>query len=288
MPTRRSQAVSPPPARLRVPRTQAAASIQARITEGRDLRERPITGEEELKGAREAYYNWDDFNDALLLRLFDSEAEQKAYAGSPSAFFIGGDPPLGAKIKDYRDDVHEKLRRLESLLAKLPVIEEVPAGSPTSARDAGAANRHVFIVHGRDNELRQSVARFIEHLDLTAIILGEQPGMGLTIIEKFERNAADVGYAVVLLSPDDVGKLDGSANDEQKRARQNVLFELGYFVGKLGRGKVCLLKRGDLEMPSDLAGVEYVSFDEMGAWHLTVAREMKAAKLDVDLNKAFS
>lgn len=82
-----------------------------------------------------------------------------------------------------------------------------------------------------------------------------------------------------------MGKLDGSATDEQRRARQNVLFELGYFVGKLGRGKVCMLLKGNLEMPSDLAGVEYVNFDS--DWRLNVAQEMKAAGLSVDLHKAF-
>src|SRR6516165_635262 len=87
----------------------------------------------------------------------------------------------------------------------------------------------VFVVHGHDEGAREGVARFLEKIGLTAIVLAEQPNRGRTIIEKFVDCAREVGFAVVVLTPDDLG---GVATDEaqKSRARQNVIFELGYFV----------------------------------------------------------
>jgi predicted nucleotide-binding protein len=109
----------------------------------------------------------------------------------------------------------------------------------------------VFVVHGHDETALQATARFVEQLKLEAIVLREQPDRGLTIIEKFEHSAAEVGFAIVLLTPDDLsGPAGGSASGT--RARQNVIFELGYFAGKLGRGRTCLLRKGSVDIPSDL------------------------------------
>ena len=110
----------------------------------------------------------------------------------------------------------------------------------------------IFIVHGHDNEAKAEVARFVERLGFQAIILHEQVSRNRTVIEKFEANS-DVSFAIVLLTPDDEG---GKKGDPAKpRARQNVVLELGYFVGRLGRDKVCALKRGEVEIPSDFNGV---------------------------------
>lgn len=140
----------------------------------------------------------------------------------------------------------------------------------------------VFIVHGRDNELKESVARYIEKLGLEAIILHEQPNGGKTIIEKFE-NAADVGFAIVLLTPDDEGGLVG--DKMHQRARQNVVFELGYFIGKLKRSHVAALVKGDVEIPSDITGFAYIGVDHEGYWKLKIAQELKTCGYDVDMNR---
>lgn len=141
----------------------------------------------------------------------------------------------------------------------------------------------VFIVHGHDSGVRETVARFLEKMGFQAIILHEQANQGRTVIEKVEANG-DVGFAVVLLTPDDVGSAKGS--EPEPRARQNVLLELGYFIGRLGRAKVCALKRGELEIPSDFAGVVWEKMDNDSGWKLALARELKAAGYCVDLNKA--
>lgn len=142
--------------------------------------------------------------------------------------------------------------------------------------------RKVFVVHGHDDGASESVARFLEKIDLKPVILHEQPSQGRTIIEKVEAQG-DVDFAVVLLTPDDIG---GPTRDQlQPRPRQNVLLELGYFIGRLGRDRVCALKRGEMEVPTDFAGVVWATFDDTGGWKLKLARELEAAGFEIDSAK---
>ena len=143
----------------------------------------------------------------------------------------------------------------------------------------------VFIVHGHDEAAKHAVARFVEKLGLEAIILDEQPSEGLTIIEKFEKYARIADFAIVLITHDDVGAPIKKKEELKLRARQNVVFELGYFFHALGRKGVCALYKEGVELPSDIYGVVYVLMDELNAWQLKLAREMKRAGLSVDLNK---
>lgn len=162
-----------------------------------------------------------------------------------------------------------------------PERKSKPEKKPTKK-----SSRKVFIVHGHDNETKQTVARFLEKLALEAVILHERSNQGMTIIEKFEQNA-DVAYAVVLMTPDDLGaaKKDAkSVKSPQPRARQNVVLELGYFVGKLGRKNVSAILRGDIERPSDYDGVVYIGYDLNDSWKLLLAKELKEAGMDIDLN----
>jgi predicted nucleotide-binding protein len=150
-----------------------------------------------------------------------------------------------------------------------------------------ATSRKIFVVHGHDDGAREGVARFLEKIGLEAIILREQPNRGRTIIEKFVDYAREVGFAVVLLTPDDLG---GAAATEvqQSRARQNVIFELGYFVGSLGRGRACLLRKGEVEIPSDLYGVVYTNMDGADGWKIELARELKDAGFEFDAEKVLA
>jgi predicted nucleotide-binding protein len=143
----------------------------------------------------------------------------------------------------------------------------------------------VFLVHGHDDSARETTARFLEKLHLEPIILHEQPSAGRTIIEKVERYA-EVAFAVVLLTPDDVGGVGSRPQELKPRARQNVILELGYFLGRLGRSHVAALLKGNVENPSDYDGVLYVPMDTAGAWKLHLARELKSAGLNIDLNDA--
>jgi len=178
--------------------------------------------------------------------------------------------------------------KLQSLLEQLEFYPE--AGTVASAKgDASSPHNpsKVFVVHGHDKGAREGVARFLEKLGLTAIILAEQPNRGRTIIEKFIDSAREVGFAVVLLTPDDFG---GAATDEsqKRRARQNVIFELGYFVGSLGRGRACLLRGGEVEIPSDLYGVVYTTMDSGNGWKIELARELRDAGFEFDAEKVLA
>jgi predicted nucleotide-binding protein len=139
------------------------------------------------------------------------------------------------------------------------------------------------LVHGHDEAARETVARFLERAGIEPVILHEQASQGKTVIEKLEHYGA-VGFAVVLLTPDDEGREIAGAEQLRPRARQNVVLELGYFIGKLGRDRVCALHRGDVDIPTDYLGVLYVRIDD-GGWQLSLAKELRAAGFDIDMNK---
>lgn len=143
----------------------------------------------------------------------------------------------------------------------------------------------VFVVHGHHEALLHQTARFLNQIGVETVILFEQAGKGQTIIEKLESNSS-VSFAVVLLTPDDLGKAAKDEGDLHPRARQNVILELGFFLGKLNRSNVAVLHDESVELPSDYHGVEYIRIDPSGAWKLKLAKEMKEAGLDIDMNKA--
>ena len=162
--------------------------------------------------------------------------------------------------------------------------DQTPNSSATPENERMNTNE-VFVIHGRDNEAKETVARFLTRLDLIPVILHEQPNQGRTIIEKFEQHT-QVGFAVALLTPDDVGALQNNRNDLKPRARQNVIFEFGYFIGRLGRNRVCALTKGDVEIPSDYDGVVYIPLDDSEGWKMKLIRELQNVSLNVDANKA--
>lgn len=148
----------------------------------------------------------------------------------------------------------------------------------------GLSNEKVFIVHGQDDLAKVEVARFVSKLGFEPIILHEQISSGKTIIEKIEEYS-NVGFGIVLYTPCDIGSKDVKPFKFKLRARQNVVFEHGYLIGKIGRNKICALVKGDIETPNDISGVVYVTMDNANAWQIQVAKELKGAGYKVDLNK---
>lgn len=195
-----------------------------------------------------------------------------------------------AKLK-----LEEGISKLQSFVLRLPLavepeaLQTSPGTVDKTVRERGrtADSTNVFIIHGQTaGGFREGVARFIEQLGLSPIILAEQASEGRTIIEKFEANALDVGYAIALLTPEDRGY--GPADEpppEANRARQNVILELGYFMAKLGRKNVVALRQEGLEVPTDILGIVYIPLDDAGAWKTLLARELKAAGYDIDPGK---
>ena len=176
---------------------------------------------------------------------------------------------------------------LHSCKAVFGVYLEEMADAPTAISETNTSQcahnmDKVFIVHGHDGELKQSVARVIEKQGIEAIILSEQANRGRTIIEKFEDHA-DVGGAICLFTSDDLGRAKKDT-DDKPRARQNVVLEAGYFMGKLGRDHVVLLADDGVEMPSDLSGVVYTN---TGDWKIELIKELRAMGYTVDFNKLF-
>lgn len=167
--------------------------------------------------------------------------------------------------------------------ATFEITDEASTDVISNAFTIPSNSRKVFVVHGHDTAVRESVARLLEKLELEVVILHEQPNRGQTVIEKLERHS-DVSFAVIILTPDDVG---ASAMDDKalkKRARQNVILELGHFMGKLGRSRVCALYVEGVELPSDFHGVLYVLYDQVGSWRLKLAKEIEAAGIPLDFN----
>lgn len=154
----------------------------------------------------------------------------------------------------------------------------------SKAEEEHPMNKKVFIVHGHDNAAKQEMARTLEKAGFEAIILHEQADGGDTIIEKIERYS-DVSFAVVLYTECDYGRAKEQDTSEEKfRARQNVVFEHGYLIGKLTRKRVCAIVKGNVETPGDISGVVYTPMDENGAWKVSLAKNMRDAGLPIDMN----
>ena len=138
-------------------------------------------------------------------------------------------------------------------------------------------SKDIFIIHGRDTEVLNDVEAFVRSIGCNPIVLYKEPSRGNTIIEKFEKLGAAARFAIVLVTPDDKGGLVASGRTKyQRRARQNVIFEWGYFVAKLGRDHVCALVKGKVEFPSDYSGVVYIEYDGKGNWRTKLQREIES------------
>ncbi|MGE8681525.1 MAG: TIR domain-containing protein [Achromobacter marplatensis] len=203
------------------------------------------------------------------------------------AFFVGRSESDAQRF--WREDGEICLSFIDSLVTDVKNDEydfehKAVPNEEKKKKQAGQNDKNkVFIVHGHDELTKTKVARFIEQLGYQAIILHEQASGGKTIIEKIEAYT-DVGFAIILYTPDDVGGLNKaeSTSVQKSRARQNVVFEHGYLIAKLGRDKVVPLVVGDLEMPGDVSGIVYVADTN---WQIDVAKEMKQAGYSIDFNK---
>jgi|SRR5882724_2005928 len=166
-------------------------------------------------------------------------------------------------------------------------VPEVVESTLTDSRSSAPPSNEIFIVHGRDDAAKIEVARLVERAGLEAVILHEQANGGRTIIQKFEDHGSAAGFAIVIMTPDDLGGLD--KDSLQPRARQNVIGEMFWFAGRLGRERVCALKKGAIEVPTDFAGVGYVDMDTSGAWKKDVLRELEhAGYRNLDWQKALA
>ena len=177
------------------------------------------------------------------------------------------------------------LREFEKLNATLNNTIHTFGNKGVSDNHLHTFGDKIFIVHGHDEAAKHKIARFITDLGLSPIILEEQSSRGQTIIDKFEEHADEAGFAIVLLTADDVGAPKDKTDQLKPRGRQNVILELGYFLCGLGRDRVRILYEEDVELPSDIHGISYVPMDEHGAWKMKLTQEMASVGIPIDMNK---
>jgi len=286
MATRKRTAGGPPPEepRLQVARAEARRSLDERIEIGQQMLDRPVNSAQGIDELKNDFRTWHDYNERLLQRLFTTTALADEYM--PVMFMSGGSPDPQRRLQSVRYDIEHQKQKLVSIANRLDLYDEPSrVGSEAGRTSTMPRGQTVFVVHGHDDARKLEVAHFIERVTgRRPTILHEQSNRGRTVIEKLEDHAAEAGFAVVLLTGDDVGGVDKVSL--RPRARQNVVMELGLFMGLLGRSGVVALCEEGVERPSDIDGVLYLSFAE--DWQLKLAQEMKAAKINLDLNKSLT
>lgn len=233
------------------------------------------------------YSRWNDRNKAIYRTSFEAPESiyYHEYESHIWSNFWGDD-----NIKDYKDQIKRLNNHMQGDIERSDLFKcnaETPAElSKVIIREQPVLSNDIFIVHGHNEEMKQAVARVVTKLGLNPIILHEQPNGGKTIIEKFECNAADISFAIILLSADDMagavrdikGVKDDNLRDSlEMRARQNVVYEMGYFTGKLGRSNVFYLLQEGVAKPGDLDGIVYTSYDTAMAWRFELVKELKNA-----------
>lgn len=275
---------------LRAARSIVRAELEKQAKAGGALLEEAIRSEEELAQVRARRSTWTEFSEEVLKRRFTSQAFAKEFRSAGTVGMIvlgGGTPPLQERVSDLHGEVSARVRKLESIIERLPLCDEPPELSPGVERRPVASHSggDIFIVHGHDDAAKHSVARVISKVvGREPVILHEQPDRGQTIIEKFETHARQASFAVALLTADDVGR-SRTSEELTLRGRQNVILELGYLMGALGRDRVAILYEAGVELPSDLLGVLYVELDDGGSWQLKLCKALREAGVKVDLNR---
>ena len=199
----------------------------------------------------------------------------------------------GMTIESFYESSKFMIRADGTAVSPEDATDEFLEGPPGYKKDLLSQSRKVkpkpldknkvFIVYGHDEAAQEKAARFVEKHGLEAIILHEKPSSGRTIIEKIE-DYSDVGFAIALYTPDDVGNVKDKAEGLTGRARQNVVFEHGYLMGKLGRENVVALVDGVVELPNDISGVVYIEMDKGSAWKQKLMKEMQQSGYNIDMN----
>ncbi|MDF2563034.1 MAG: hypothetical protein K0R99_4480 [Microbacterium sp.] len=258
-------------------------------------------------------------NSARAIQLLDQQIAD-ARGGNPANFdewlnktevvvrsVFGEDSPIHRKLEEVRYSpsiwtentdfapyvragVQEAVGVLEAGKFELEIAADDGAGEsvlPANATAEEPPPTRVFIVHGQDDARKFELASLLQNITgEQPVILHQQPNGGRVLIEKLEEHGGGAGFAVVLLTGDDFGRakqLDSS--DDRARARQNVVFEMGFFFGLIGRERVAVLYEPSVELPSDINGLVYTELDAAGGWKPKLASELHRAGIPVDWAK---
>jgi len=276
---------------LTKPKEEIREKLKERLAIGRDIlsQVQNCNNVNLIDDLERKVWGWRDFNSTYLDQVSnnnDLSFESSANVGSGA---IWGDETVYSRLEDLKEEMPEYIHRLEVIYEKIDIIdlEEGVVSSKVDIKKSQIDLKKVFIVHGHDENLLLKVNNFLKLVDFEPIILHKQLNKGKTIIEKFE-HYSDVGYAVILMSPDDLAcsaqDFDDTKEEERlsllkPRARQNVILELGFFIGKLGRDKVSIIYPKTMEHPSDINGVTYIEIDELDEWQGKLKEEIKTSLL---------
>ncbi|MCD8436016.1 nucleotide-binding protein [Tenacibaculum dicentrarchi] len=238
----------------------------------------------ELNELKKKIKRWDDYNIELLKQSFNipNNEYKKKYIYTGVTFdkkIFRRDP---SEIITQTNFLEDRIEYLDALHEKSELIQ-FNTEEKSFSKNNNNLNQ-VFIVHGHDDEAKIKTARFVEKIGFEAIILHEQASSSMSIIEKIEEYS-NVGFGIILYTPCDIGSKQTNKLELKSRARQNVVFEHGFLIGKIKRENVCALVKGNVELPNDISGVVYIQMDNENSWKYTIAKEMKASGYNIDMNK---
>ena len=274
---------------LTISNADFVGKLEKRIEIGEELFNRVISSQNELTTANSEYKLWTDYNFEMLKQVFNIEINDYMDSYNHAGYTFMGQMGAveGNPMQTFKNLVKYKLDNLNSLLTRAELLKSQVADNThisISTPKTTLSKTEVFIVHGHDEAAKTKTARFIEKLGLKPIILHEQASGSKTVIEKIEAYS-NVGFGIVLYTPCDIGAKKEENPKLKNRARQNVVFEHGFLIGKIGRENVCALVKDEIETPNDISGVVYVKMDDDDAWHVKIARELRNSGYEIDMNK---
>ena len=277
---------------LKMPADKFTAHVREVIEEGNDLLEtyNPYSDFDVPRFKRD-FNKW-DLKGSTLLRVAYSTSYHADRFDNVFRYSMNVDLPEETKMDELRRNLNEKIQVLEDTLNQMKLLEVYQGEGQAEVKKEPPINKYsneIFIVHGHDESSTLNLENLLYRLGLKPIVLWREADKGRTLIEKFEEHS-DAGYVFVLFTPDEVAYLTSEETkpDEQRkkvrRARPNVIFEMGFFFGRLGRKRVCCLVKGDIEKPSDIDGIVYKSFDKKpGDIEGALIKELKAAGYNISL-----
>lgn len=269
---------------LLISKDEFSELLNQRIIEGEKIYSKQCYSEELLTKLYSLLHNWDTFNSIILKTSFDPPNNEYLNEYRALQLTIYNDT-LQNRVNLIKNNINAKIEFLRSMLGISALYKNSLLGARTIQKENIPLDKtKIFVVHGHDDVARLEICRFVEKLGFEPIVLHEQPNSGKTIIEKIE-SYSDVGFGIILYTPCDIGSKDSINPTFKSRARQNVVFEHGYLIGKIGRNNVTALVKDDVETPSDISGVVYISMNNN--WKLILANELRSSGYPVDLNKIF-
>jgi predicted nucleotide-binding protein len=263
--------------------------LTERINLGNKIIENKIENLNSLMIAKHQFSEWSDYNLELLKQSFNVSGNEYWRSYDNAGMMIGLYSVTVGAGKDSEQIISEFLRKINSkidyltkLKNKVNLLKSTEIDVIEITENSNKLNMsQVFIVHGHDNLVKTETARFIEKLGFEPIILHEKASSGQTIIEKIE-NYSNVGFGIILYTPCDLGTKKDDESNLRPRARQNVVFEHGFLIGKIGRNNVCALVKENVEIPNDISGVVYLSLER--DWKIDLAKELRNSGYKVDMN----